>query len=309
MSKLSANACDDCKAGRYVGYDHPKCVAIPVILVHHEDHVPTTRHDGYLVWNGDGGVTELSKDFPGAWARWVADDTPENRRLSVSGYTTESGLTVGAKAPVGPGAHRRRSHASKRSSLEALVSEVVIKATIEHTPGLRDRSAKHSTRERSRARSSGDTERDAGRTNMTALTVDWIVDEYEREHGLVKDKEKIMRYADSHCKYTETFENGQHYYTYTGPCFATGKPYSVKIKGEDLFRYRHGALIQDAFRDMPAGDREFLMSGYSPEGWASIFGNGETDEEDSTGLCWPSSMSGNANVARSSRTNQSDTLR
>lgn len=80
---------------------------------------------------------------------------------------------------------------AKRSPLEALVSEVVIKATIEHTPGLRD-----SIRE---ALDKGATPSEVkrrygarrGRTNMTALTVDWIVDEWEREKGIRKPDESI----------------------------------------------------------------------------------------------------------------------
>ena len=76
-----------------------------------------------------------------------------------------------------------------------------------------------------------------------------------------------MRYLD-HCKYTEQRdEHGEHTYTFSGPCVVTGKPYSVTVKGHDLYRYRQGALIQDAFPSLSADDREFLMTGMSPEGW------------------------------------------
>ena len=85
-----------------------------------------------------------------------------------------------------------------------------------------------------------------------------------------------MRYAFSHCTYEEKFENGVHTYVFTGPCFKTGKPYSVIVPAAGLFQYNQGAKIQDAFPHMSNEDREFLMSGYSPEGWNLIFGNKET---------------------------------
>ena len=80
-----------------------------------------------------------------------------------------------------------------------------------------------------------------------------------------------MRYADARCTYTENHENGKHTYTFTGPCIHTGKPYSVTVPGEGLYRYRQGAKIQDAFPDLSPGDREFLMSGYSPEAFDELF--------------------------------------
>lgn len=80
-----------------------------------------------------------------------------------------------------------------------------------------------------------------------------------------------MRYADSHCTYTESY-TPVHTYTYTGPCMVTGKLYSVTVPAEGLFQYRNGSLAQDAFPNLSREDREFLISGYSPEGWNEIFG-------------------------------------
>ena len=78
-------------------------------------------------------------------------------------------------------------------------------------------------------------------------------------------------HAISRMAYTESFDNGVHVYTFTGKCQMTGKPYSVTVPGSGLYRYNQGALIQDAFPDLSAGDREFLMSGTSPEGWEKLF--------------------------------------
>ena len=84
-----------------------------------------------------------------------------------------------------------------------------------------------------------------------------------------------MRYADARCTYTESHESGQHVYIYTGSCVVTGKPFTVKVPAAGLFAYRNGAFIQDAFPTLSKDEREFLISGTSPEGWEQIFGGDE----------------------------------
>lgn len=85
-----------------------------------------------------------------------------------------------------------------------------------------------------------------------------------------------MRYADNFCTYTEQYEP-EHTYTFTGPCIVTGKPYSVTVKAAELYQYRRGAYAQDAFKSLSADDREFLISGSSPEGWKLLWGNDEDE--------------------------------
>lgn len=81
-----------------------------------------------------------------------------------------------------------------------------------------------------------------------------------------------MRYADSKCTYVEKY-TPDHVYIFTGPCVVTGKPYSVAVPGRELHNYRQGKLhIQYAMPSLSAGDREFLISGISPEGWEEFFG-------------------------------------
>ncbi len=80
-----------------------------------------------------------------------------------------------------------------------------------------------------------------------------------------------MRYADSNCTYREVYEP-QHGYIFSGPCVVTGKTVEVFVPGPGLYAYRHGKHIQDAFPEMPKGDREFLISGMSSEGWDQTFG-------------------------------------
>jgi hypothetical protein len=90
-----------------------------------------------------------------------------------------------------------------------------------------------------------------------------------------------MRYALSQaCTCEEQYEP-EHTYKFTGPCLKTGKPYSVTVPADGLYQYHQGKHIQDAFPNLSADDREFLMSGYSPEGWNLVFGSEEDDDDES----------------------------
>jgi hypothetical protein len=46
----------------------------------------------------------------------------------------------------------------------------------------------------------------------------------------------------------------------------------VTIHGSELFDLNQGLPIQDALRSLNAEQREFVMSGTSPEGWEKLFG-------------------------------------
>lgn len=89
-----------------------------------------------------------------------------------------------------------------------------------------------------------------------------------------------MQYADAHCGITERYKP-EHVYIVTGPY--KDKPddigRTVVLKAPDLFKYRQGAMIQDAFPYLSADDREFLMSGYSPEAFAKL-AEEELDDSD-----------------------------
>lgn len=87
-----------------------------------------------------------------------------------------------------------------------------------------------------------------------------------------------MRYADSQCDVFEKFDP-EHTYTFRGPCVVTGKMQSVTVKAEDLNKYRQGSYVQDCFPYLDKGEREFLISGTSDEGWKILFGSEEEEEE------------------------------
>jgi hypothetical protein len=58
-----------------------------------------------------------------------------------------------------------------------------------------------------------------------------------------------------------------------GPCIVTRKIYSVVVARQAAVNYFElGMKIQDAFPKLPPEEREFLISGVSPEGWNMTFG-------------------------------------
>lgn len=58
----------------------------------------------------------------------------------------------------------------------------------------------------------------------------------------------------------------------TGNCVFTQKEYSVTVKTEDYHTWlTQDKFAQDVFPYLSADDREFLISGISPEGFAKTF--------------------------------------
>ena len=74
-----------------------------------------------------------------------------------------------------------------------------------------------------------------------------------------------MRYADSSCTYVEKCD--PHVYIFKGECILTGVNHEVSVPANELNSYRYGAYIQEALKSVDAGDREFLMSGISPDAY------------------------------------------
>lgn len=57
-----------------------------------------------------------------------------------------------------------------------------------------------------------------------------------------------------------------------GVCVVTGKPVQIKVRIAALDDYfNRGLKAQDAFHDLPAGEREFFISGVSNEGFNKLF--------------------------------------
>lgn len=57
----------------------------------------------------------------------------------------------------------------------------------------------------------------------------------------------------------------------TPTCMLCGTPSTFMLEGNDLDKYRDGALIQDAFPYLSAEDRETIMSGTHPDCWNKLY--------------------------------------
>lgn len=71
--------------------------------------------------------------------------------------------------------------------------------------------------------------------------------------------------------------HSEHLDAVSGPCEVTGETYTVYASRDGLDRWLAGELIQKALPTLSADDREFLISGTSPTGWNTLFG--DEDEE------------------------------
>jgi hypothetical protein len=70
----------------------------------------------------------------------------------------------------------------------------------------------------------------------------------------------------------------------TGPCVVTGLEHSVVVSRDGLLAYfEQGVTAREAFPELPKEEREFLISGTSPNGWRMLFGTAEDLEEHSAG--------------------------
>jgi hypothetical protein len=58
----------------------------------------------------------------------------------------------------------------------------------------------------------------------------------------------------------------------SGNCVFTREPYACLVPTAGLQRWLAGERIQSAMPEVPAEDREFLISGISPTGWDRQFG-------------------------------------
>jgi len=64
----------------------------------------------------------------------------------------------------------------------------------------------------------------------------------------------------------------------SGRCVVAGKPYSVVVPVNGAIGYFEcGGNIAEAFPDLLKPEREFLISGTSPEGWTQLFSAAPAD--------------------------------
>lgn len=70
---------------------------------------------------------------------------------------------------------------------------------------------------------------------------------------------------------------------YTTNCILNGEEVSREIHGLTpamVHAWKNGQMIQDAMPNIPAEEREFIITGITPEFWQATFGPEPTLEED-----------------------------
>lgn len=70
-----------------------------------------------------------------------------------------------------------------------------------------------------------------------------------------------MPYIDYACEITKDSSSKEDVYVVSGKDVFTGTPVTIRIPGPAMFKYRQGAMIQDAFSMLNVDQREFLISG------------------------------------------------
>lgn len=66
--------------------------------------------------------------------------------------------------------------------------------------------------------------------------------------------------------------------TINNKCLITGKPFSVTVRINDYIRWRdRETTAQEAFPYLSPSQREFLISGISPDGWDILYSDKAED--------------------------------
>ncbi|MDE2027002.1 MAG: hypothetical protein KGJ11_00495 [Candidatus Omnitrophica bacterium] len=73
-------------------------------------------------------------------------------------------------------------------------------------------------------------------------------------------------------RYQRYFEPQGNQVRIWGRCEVTGKNYEITVPTDEFFVYLQGDKnISEALKSVRKEDREFLLSGTSPEGWDILF--------------------------------------
>lgn len=67
--------------------------------------------------------------------------------------------------------------------------------------------------------------------------------------------------------------------TRINPITKTVKTLDLDITNQELLSYQRGALIQHAFPNLDADEREFFKTGIAPDDWLRLWPDEETQEQ------------------------------
>jgi hypothetical protein len=65
--------------------------------------------------------------------------------------------------------------------------------------------------------------------------------------------------------------------TFELTCSHCGATHSLLVNSEDIIKYQAGALVQDAFPYLSAGERELIISRTCDSCWTNLFGDNNED--------------------------------
>lgn len=57
------------------------------------------------------------------------------------------------------------------------------------------------------------------------------------------------------------------------------KTLDLDVTEQQLSEWRDGALVQDVFQHLSVDDREFIMTGITPEEWLAVFGEDPNERD------------------------------
>lgn len=67
--------------------------------------------------------------------------------------------------------------------------------------------------------------------------------------------------------------------TRTSPHTGKSNTREIDVTQAELDKWQSGTLIQEAMPNVSADDREFIMTGLTPEDWTDIFADDEEEDE------------------------------
>ena len=81
--------------------------------------------------------------------------------------------------------------------------------------------------------------------------------------------------------FTKKYTNdGDCYYIASAKCPICGAVTEVRVSASGLFRYNNGDLIQNAFPEVSAAEREVIISGMCPKCQETMFGGWDCEEDE-----------------------------
>ena len=87
---------------------------------------------------------------------------------------------------------------------------------------------------------------------------------------------RFVPYCIRHCDIQDSGDK----FLVIGPCIVTNKTTAVKVDKRGFRLWLNGGHIQKVMPELSSDDAEFIMTGYSKEGWDLVFGEEDQNFSD-----------------------------